>query len=168
MRCLRRPSPASSSDSSEPLPRIRNTQHGGQRPCGATPMTRFSCARAQLPASLADNGKPMRPRNKDRKTPLPQQAALSRRPHGRPRRLALQKADAPGKLRSAAARRSMLKYSRSINARNTPEYPEKMLPRAADRCAVRKALFFPPSPKIFCSNAPGADCSSANLSAAPI
>lgn len=127
----------------------RNTQHGRQRFFSAT-LQCFSCARAQLPASLADNGKPMPPRDKDRKPPLPQQAALSRHSHAVPAASAF-KADVPGKRRSAAARHSMFKYSRPLNTRNMPEhFPQKHCHAAADRCAARKALFFPPSLKNFC------------------
>lgn len=143
----------------------RNTQHGRQRLFSAT-LQCFTCARAQLPASLADNGKPMRPRDKDRKPPLPQQAALSRHSHAVPAASPF-KADVPGKRHSAAARRSMFKYSRPLNARNMPEhFPQKHCHAAAERCAARKALFFPPSLKNFCvERAPGADYSPAEMSA---
>ena len=54
---------------------------------------------------------------------LPQQAALSPTLSRSPRRFAL-KATCPKRL-SAAARRSMLKYSRALNVRNTPEHFRK-------------------------------------------
>lgn len=44
----------------------------------------------------------------------------------------------------------------ALNARNMPEhFRKKLCHAAAERCAARKALFFPPSLKTFASNAPG-------------
>lgn len=143
-------------DSAESLPRMpdRNTQRIGQRFCGATPMTRLSCApRNSLPQALPTTARARRSRR----------AVTS---HGsRPAALP-SKADAPG---NAAPQPRGVPCS-SIPARSTPatrrNTSEKKLPRAAGRCAARKTpLLYTIAEKFCVERAPGADYSPAELSA---
>lgn len=126
-----------------------NTQHGGQRPCGAT-LRCFSCARTQLPASLADNGCPTFPAARPTITPCCS-APTAVGPPFRPSRLTLP--EMPIYSRAAFSPERFC----ALNARNMPEHsPKKHCHAAAERCAARKTPFFTPSPKNFASNAPRA------------
>lgn len=145
-------------DSAESLPRMpdRNTQRIGQRFCGATPMTRLSCApRNSPPQALPTTASCPAPTARARRS---RRAVAS---HGSRPAASPFKTHTP---RNADPQPRSVPCS-SIPARSTPRNtPEhfKKISRTVGRCAARKTPFFSPSPKIFCvERAPDADYSPA-------